>query len=288
VELQQLKYFETIARYENITKASKLLLVSQPSLSRTLKQLENELGVNLFDRYGRNIKLNRYGRAFFRKVHSALNSIEDGKKEIDDMKGKEPQNIKLMISSASGLIPDLLSSFREIHPNVRFSLFQNKNEYGSDDCDFSILSLYSYVLNKSSIPLRTEEIYLGVPNNHPLARKKSLNLIEVEKEPFISLKPNKDLRRITDIFCEYSGFKPNIVFESDEPSMVRGLIKAGLGIAFVPSISWTKLIGPSISLLHIDIPKCKRTIYLSWKEEKYFTKADKLFKSFTQKYFGNL
>ncbi|MHC6180348.1 LysR family transcriptional regulator [Clostridium sp. JNZ X4-2] len=288
MELQQLKYFETIAKYENMTKASKLLLVSQPALSRTLRQLENELGVKLFDRNGRTIQLNRYGKVFFKKVHSALSSIEDGKRELVDMKENKPQNIKLMVLSASGLIPDLLSSFREIYPKVGFSLFQNENEYGSDDCDFSILSSYSDILNKFSIPLRTEEIYLGVPNNHPLSCKKSINLIEAKDESFISLKPNKALRKITDIFCEHSGFIPNIVFESDEPSMVRGLIKAGLGVAFVPYISWTKLIGPSISLIHIDMPKCERTIYLSWKEGKYLTKSDYLFKSFTEKYFKEL
>lgn len=90
------------------------------------------------------------------------------------------------------------------------------------------------------------------------------------------------------MFCNYAVFKPNIFFESDDPSTVRGLIKAELGIAFVPQISCGKSTGSNISLLSITNPKCSMTITLSCPKDKYLTKSSRLFKEFAIEYFNHI
>ena len=85
MDLQQLKYFQTIARLEHVSRAAEELYVAQPSLSRAIARLEEELGVPLFDRQGRHIQLNHLGRAFLKYVEEAFDKLEEGKREVEDL-----------------------------------------------------------------------------------------------------------------------------------------------------------------------------------------------------------
>ena len=289
MDLLQLKYFKTVARLENVTKAANELYIAQPALSKSISQLEKELGINLFDRNGKYIKLNEYGKLFLAKVDIALNALEDGKREITDLQGKEFGEIQLIFLAASTIIPDLLSDFCKLHPNIRFQLFQHfPNEVGNSDFDLCISASHFEKQSENSMVLLNEEVYFAFPINHPLSNRKSISLKEVANENFISLKEGKPLRKITDDYCKKAGFKPKIIFESDDPATVRELIKAGQGVAFIPQISWGSSVGSSIVFLHIEEPVCRRTIYIEWNEKRYLSKASALFRNFALNYFKRL
>lgn len=89
-------------------------------------------------------------------------------------------------------------------------------------------------------PLITEEIFLVVPSGHRLSGRESIYLHEVKDEPFISMNTGYGFRHLTDEFCKEAGFTPHIAFEVDEPTVISDLIKQGLGIAFVPSLTLLK------------------------------------------------
>ncbi|BCN32667.1 LysR family transcriptional regulator [Anaeromicropila herbilytica] len=289
MELLQLKYFQTVARLEHMTRAAEELHIPQPALSKTISLLEKELDVLLFDRRGKYIYLNEYGKTFLKSVNQALTALENGKNELNDLSQKTFGDIKLVILSASSLIPDLLASFHKQYPHINFDLIQHHSSSVSPvTFDFCIYSSALKLENNNNIPLITEEIFLAVPSEHALAKRNSIRLNEVAHDEFISLKRGKDLREITDAFCKYAGFTPNIIFESDDPAMVRGLIRAGQGIAFMPSISWGGTTSSSIKLLHIEEPICERTISLSFSGERYLPLAARLFRQFTIDYFNNL
>ncbi len=289
MELLQLKYFQTVARLEHMTLAAEELHIPQPALSKTISSLEKELGVLLFDRRGKYIYLNEFGKTYLKRVDQALSALENGKHELEDLTGKELGDIKLLILSASPLIPDLLASFSKLHPHINFNLIQHfSTSVSITDFDLCISSSPLRINHITSLPLITEEIFLAVPLDHRFASRKSIKLLEVADDNFISLTRGKDLRTITDIFCNDSGFSPNIIFESDDPATVRGLIKAGQGIAFIPAISWGNYIGNSISLLHIEEPVCERTISLTFKTGHYLSQASCLFRQFTLDYFASI
>lgn len=289
MELLQLKYFQTVARLEHMTRAAEELHIPQPALSKTISHLEKELNVLLFDRRGKYIYLNEYGKAFLKRVDEALTSLENGKHELIDLSGKTFGDIKLVILSASSLIPELLSSFRKHYPHINFNLIQHfSNSVSPTDFDLCISSSALKLNNTNNIPLINEEIFLAVPAEHPLATRSSIRLNEVANDDFISLKRGKDLREITDAFCKYSGFTPNVIFESDDPATVRGLIRANQGIAFVPEISWGGSTGSSMTLLHLEEPICERTISLTFTPERYLPQAARLFRQFTIDYFAKL
>jgi DNA-binding transcriptional LysR family regulator len=289
MELLQLKYFQTVARLEHMTRAAEELHIPQPALSKTISLLEKELDVLLFDRRGKYIYLNEYGKTFLKRVDQALTALENGKNELNDLSGKTFGDIKLVILSASSLIPELLASFHKIHPNINFNLIQHfSNSVSPADFDLCIYSSALKLDNHNNIPLITEEIFLAVPSEHRLAKRDGIKLHEAANDDFISLKRGKDLREITDTFCKYSGFTPNVIFESDDPATVRGLIKAGQGIAFIPEVSWGGTTGSSMTLLHIEEPICERTISLASTAERYLPHAARLFRQFTIDYFTKL
>ncbi|WP_416100910.1 LysR substrate-binding domain-containing protein [Clostridium carboxidivorans] len=172
---------------------------------------------------------------------------------------------------------------------MNFNLIQHfSNSITRPDFDLCISSSPVKLNDIDSIPLITEEIFLAVPIEHPLAKRSSIKLTEVANDGFISLRRGKKLREITDTFCSYAGFTPHVIFESDDPATVRGLIRAGQGVAFIPAVSWGGSTGSSMVLLHIEEPVCRRTISLTYKAERYLPKAARLFRQFTIDYFAKL
>src|SRR5579859_128319 len=293
MEILQLKYFQTVARLEHMTRAAEELGIAQPALSQTIARLEAELGVPLFERMGRGIRLNQFGRAYAQRVERIFLEMEQGQRELADIAGGAQGQIELALSVATHLLPDLLSAFRQDHSAIRFRLSQHDVTTMAQQLNRGIydLCITSPPLQQSgvaSIALLTEDIHLAVPAGHPFAHRSQIRLPEVAEEAFICLKPEHSLRQLTDSFCQQAGFRPQIVFESDEPSIIRGLIKAGLGIAFVPALSWRGSIGAAVVEIPVAEPLCQRTIGLSWLASHSLSAAAQQFRDFAVHYFAQL
>lgn len=289
MELLHLKYFQTVARTEHMTKAAKQLNIVQPSLSRTITSLEKELGVELFTRNGKGIQLNSNGKIFLETVDETLSVLENGKKRLLDLNKKSDLEIKLLVSAGSNTLANLIVEFKKIYPNVTFKLHQHtSSDLDVNDFDFYISTTLEEIKNPTSITLLEEELLLCIPSNHSLACKSHIFLEEVSNESFIAFESNKPFRKISDTLCLYAGFKPNIVFESNVPSIVRELISAGLGISFIPKISWNLPSDDSIKFLHIIDPPCKRYLNISWEHDNYIGTYANLFRDFAVNYYSNL
>lgn len=284
MDLHSLRYFQTVARLENMTKAAEKLQISQPALSKLIGKLEMELRVQLFDRTGKYIRLNEFGKRFLAKVDLALQTLEDGKTELMDLAKKPIGTVVLFIHVGSYLLPDMITIFRQGHPEAEFKLLQHDpDRIASPAFDLCISSSTFKIVGTESIPLLTEEIMLAVPSGHRLADRKSVRLSELSEDGFISLKPGKQ-----HTLCRAAGFEPRIIYECDEPSMVRSLVREGLGVSFIPSITWGGSQGSSVVLLSIEEPLSKRTIEISWYANRYMTKVAREFKAFVQDYYRKL
>lgn len=140
MELSQLKYFRHTARTENITRSAAELHISQPALSKMIVTLEKDLGVKLFNREGKHIKLNDHGTVFLKYVEIALGALEDGRKELADVSGRMDGTLNISFDVASQLMPDLLKEFRDRHPEVTFHLLQHARNPTQMKFDFCITS----------------------------------------------------------------------------------------------------------------------------------------------------
>ncbi|MCM3634314.1 LysR family transcriptional regulator [Paenibacillus camelliae] len=289
MDLLSLRYFQVVANVQSMTKAAEILHISQPALSKMIKHLENELTVELFDRTGKYIRLNEYGRRFLEKVNLSLQTLEDGKQELLDLAERSVGTIVILVQVGSYLLPDMITKFRELHPGVQFKLLLHDQDAATYPLfDLCISSAPFRIPGTSAEQLLTEDIMLALPSDHRYAERKSIRLDELAKDGFISLKSGKRLRETTDLLCRTAGFTPQIVYECDDPAMVRSLVQAGLGICFYPAITWGKSGGTSVILLPIEDVSSKRTIEISWYSKRYMSNIARAFKSFVQEYYKQL
>ncbi|MEH7502175.1 LysR family transcriptional regulator [Neobacillus drentensis] len=290
MELLQLKYFQTVAGLEHMTKAAEELQIAQPSLSKTISRLEEDLGVPLFDRKNRQLRLNEYGKLFLDRVNRIFLELNEGKREIAERSEQGQSQITLAVSIPR-VLPELLSSFLKQYPDIKFqqvlrSTTSMKSQLEKAEIDFCISSVPIEGTDIVWEPLMTEEIYLIVPPEHRLSRREEIVLSEVKNDPFISMNTGFGFRNLTDAFCHEAGFIPNIAFEGDEPGVIGDLVRQGLGIAFIPEISWIHHTNPFPNKLRIIEPKCQRTIGLGWSKRRYLSDAAQQFRQYVTDYFS--
>lgn len=291
MEWQQLEYFKVTAELQHITLASQKLNLTQPALSRSIARLENELGVPLFDRQGRQIILNHYGKRFLEHVNIILLEYEEAKLEIQSMLNPEKGQVSLGFLHTLGesFIPELIRAFGLIHPGITFELHQNGTRALIDQLIRGEIDLcFSYPPeNSNKIEwnyLWDEELQLVVPVNHPLADENLITLEMLKNETFITFKLGFGLRKITDDLLTKAGICPKIAFEGEEVHTICGLVAAGLGIAIVPKIK-----GPdrdNISILHINSPEFRRNIGILNRKDGYLSPSTRLFLDFVIDYFN--
>ncbi|ANS76228.1 LysR family transcriptional regulator [Paenibacillus yonginensis] len=292
MEFLQLKYFQTVARLEHITKAAKELNVSQPSLSNSIQRLENRLGMPLFERHGRQIKLNAFGKTYLRRVEQAFLELEEAERELSDMAGLEHGVVSIAVSLPY-VLPTLLKQFLTLHPHVRIiqrqlgSAAEIRSELENAEIDFCISSTPVAGPDIEWLTLAEEDLCLTVPKGHRFASRKSIALREAADEPFISLSARTNFREITDAFCRQAGFEPHVAFELEEVSAIQTLVEMGLGITFTLPLSLgNRALNPGTVQLQITEPRCQRTFGIAWNRKHYLSQAALHFREFAVEFFG--
>jgi DNA-binding transcriptional LysR family regulator len=292
MDLLQLRYFRVVARREHMTKAAEELSIAQPSLSKTIRRLEKEIGVPLFDRQERSLQLNQFGKAFLEHVETIFSELEEGQRKVRDMAGLEYGKVSLIAASLPW-IPDLLHRFQVLHPSIHFRFSQcpfaqipQQLETGAYDFGFLSSPLVKPGIQWRS--LLTEEILLVVPSTHRLAGQKYIPLHEVAHEPVVIEKVGCGLRDLIDAFCQQAGITLSIPYEIDEPATLYEFVKAGLGVGFTPALMKQRANERVLSCIHLTNPTCERTLGLAWQEKRYLSQAALAFRQFVIEYFADL
>lgn len=269
MDVDELRWFLTLAGTEHVTDAAAALQVSQPTLSRALARLERELGAPLFDRHGRRLRLNVYGQTLREHAERAVGEIDQARAELADIADPDRGQVRLAFLHSFGawLVPDLLRGFRTEAPGVRFVLQQGYGEaivtaVREGRADLAVTSPRPAGGDLGWHRLQEEKLYLAVPPGHRLAARARVRLASAAAESFIALDPSTELRGLTDALCRRAGFTPAIAFESAELATVRGMVAAGLGVAVSPRPADAGEGGPVyVALADAD---ARRTIGLAW------------------------
>ncbi|MDE6624736.1 MAG: LysR family transcriptional regulator [Lachnospiraceae bacterium] len=265
MELQQLQYFLVAAQYEHITKAANSLHIAQPALSQSIKRLESELGVKLFDRKKGGIILSDSGRLLVEELKPIMKSLDSLPKKLADTAKKQHQTIHLNVLAASVLVTNCIIAYKAQHPDVNFHFLQSQFSMDYDLCITAALPRKNPAANQVVLE---EKFFLAVPANSKYARYKEIQLEEVSEEGFIVMADTRPIRSICDQFCLEAGFSPDIVFESMNFESVRSLISAGLGVGFWPEYSWESAEhSQNMVLLPIKSPECKRDIIITYNQQ---------------------
>ncbi|WP_150283972.1 LysR family transcriptional regulator [Rummeliibacillus sp. TYF-LIM-RU47] len=292
MEWQQLEYFQVLAKIQHMTKAAEKLSISQPALSRSIARLEMELGVPLFERQGRSIKLNRYGEIFVKRVHNIMREYQDGLHEIQELINPNHGEVYLgfLHTLGTNVVPDLIMHFRKQFPNIHFVLKQNHThsqlkQLKSGELDLCLLAEMNVEKPIEWMELWREELYAIVPISHPLADRKTITIFELANEPFVLLKKGYALRIQIDEALDQAGLTPTITFEGDEVATVAGFVAAGLGVSILPD---GEEINPKrMTKIKISDLKLERVIGMAWSLERYLSPGAKQFRQFILQYFKN-
>lgn len=286
MDLLQLKYFQEVAKHQHLTKAAQELNVSQPALSKMISKLEQRLGYQLFDRAGRQIRLNHLGEAYLKVVENVFHELQKGEKELAFLTEKQNELITVAVTIPT-ILPELLGGFLQKHPKARFRQYQAfaermNSQLESGEIDVGISTFPIEGENVEWYPIIEEEIFLAVPNSHPLADRDEIRLIEVKNDPFIVMPPGYGFRDMTEQFCSQAGFYPDFAFEGDETGVTYELVEKGLGVAFSPSlIRSSRLSSLKVKELRLTEPRCTRSVGLVWHKERAQTDTVKEFIAYT-------
>jgi DNA-binding transcriptional LysR family regulator len=289
LELTQLEYFLTVSRLQHMTMASKALSITQPALSHSISKLENELGVPLFERNGRNVRLNRYGMMFGKWVEQALQNIQNGMQEIEEWSNPETGVVSIAYLNILGvdLVPTLVRDYQLLHSKVRFEL--NQGNLGDIDeqlekgyADLVITSRESIMDNHKWLVIQTMPLYIVVSADHRFAERSSLSLMDLSGEPFVGLKNNCGLKATILSRFQHSGLTLASTYEAEDLATVAGFIKAGLGVSVLPKTLGLMLDG--LVWIPITDDGWFWEIGLKWREDRYLSPAAKRFIEYVELY----
>ena len=280
MDTDTLRWLQQVADGTTVTEVSEVESVTQSGVSRALARLEAQVGTPLLRRSGRTLRMTHAGAVFKPHLDALLHHLDDGIAAVSQLIDPDTGTVALAFQQSLGtwLVPDLARSFRAAHPGVRFQLTQVRDEPNSaaldgGNADLELGSRRSQNPLDADVHTRLialEPLRLALPREHPLARRRlaepgRVRLADVASDPFISLRSASALRRLTDDLCEQAGFRPDVIFEGDDLSNLRGFVAAGLGVAVVPAPragSPEAVPGP-VTYLEIADPGAVREIFLN-------------------------
>ncbi|MEB4784903.1 LysR family transcriptional regulator [Paenibacillus jamilae] len=290
MELLQLQYFLAVARLEHVTEAARSLHVTQSSLSKTIQRLEEDLGVPLFDRTGRKLRLNEFGSKFLHRAERALFELEQGKQELSDLSSPEHGTLELAVTTASTL-PNILREFRRKRPYIQFHVQMLTTQemvtlLHRGEVDFCLASPPVEGNDIECKIVCIDPILVAVPKGHRLADRNSVSLTELREEWFVGVKRGYGTRDLVDSVCMSEGFVPKYVYEGDEPARLSTLVEAEIGIAFIPSTARNSQ--EHLKYLQVENHELIREIALLWNRNRYISRAAQEFREIVVKYFATI
>lgn len=284
MELLQLRYFKDAAELENFSMVAKKNMVPQPSISKTIGKLEDELGVLLFDRQGKRITLNDNGRFFYKKISTALSSIDSG---IDHFKNHMHKDIKIYTQAGnrfvSLLTADFLYSTKDIFISSVNQLSSDKIKY-----DFTFMQPQKDMTGLNYEKLMDDPIVAVVSSENPLSNSSVLSIKDLANQQFVAYYRSINLRDFTDDFCRTEGgYTPNVAFESNDYSSIRYMISKNNGIGLMPEKFFRLQPYPNIKIIPLK-EQVFRTLVIAWDENIPLSNQAINFLQFTKNWFKNI
>lgn len=280
MELRQIRYFVEAAQLGHFTRAAERLRVSQPSLSQQIRALESELGVELFDRMGRRVRLTSAGEAFLVRARRILEEAESAKTEIQEfsdlLRGRV--TVGALQSAVGSALARLLVAFGELYPGVELNLREQQitdpmlEMLSAGELDLAVGHASGIEMPRglAASPLFTEDLVLIISPEHSLSERKRVSLAELRAEPFITFSAGSGIRNTLVAACLQEGFAPRIAFES---GATRTLVSQGLGVSLVPR-SFTEAEGPQVVTLEVlGTAPITRTVAIFWDERRRLAPA---------------
>ncbi len=285
MELRHLRYFEAVARHCHVTRAASELHIAQPALSKQISQLEQELGLALFDRVGRNVRLTEAGEALLPHARAVMAQVEASRAEMAERIGLRRGRATIGTTPTVGtqLLPKVLAAFNQRYPGIELRLHEAGVQTLLDLLetgltDVAIVTLPVEDAHLTVVPLFSEEMVVAVWRGHPLSALSSVQLRDLAKTAWVLSPENYELREATLVACQQAGFSPRVVLDGGEIDTLLRFVAAGLGVALVPRLAVQEV--QDLVALRVADQVLQRSLGLVWRGDRVASPAARALREF--------
>ncbi|MGG3466277.1 LysR family transcriptional regulator [Neobacillus pocheonensis] len=280
-----MEYFMAICEELHFTRAAEKLGISQPALSRQMRTLEDKLGVRLFDRLGKKIAITEAGEILLEQSGIIFSNIKSVYEQIEEL--QKVKKGKLIIGAMSEELSQLASVvFLELHrkwPQVQTKIFMSDNideKVFRNEIDIALSVMPIENDQLTNIPLYSEEYYLAVSDDHPLADRDIVELEEIRDLSLVLCPKNHKCRKLIDDAFTSVGFSNQPIIELTEVKSILSLVKAGMGATILPQTLLDSEKGETLKVIKIENPTICNEIAIVHHKEKYIGSAARSFIDF--------
>ena len=284
MEFNQLKYVCAIAETGSFSRAAERCQIAQPSLSQQVLKLEEDLGVRLFDRLGRSIRITEAGRAFLPHARAILAQMDSARSSVAGKNADVTGGVSVgaIPTIAPYLMPGYAAAFTRKYPDAKLRIVEETTPVlvtalRDLSIDLAILAIPLRHKDLELFPIRTEPLFAVLPKDHPRAAADSLQLKNLRGEPFVMLRDGHCFRDLSLATCTHARITPKIAFESDQFSSVLGMVAAGVGISFVPEMAIDR--NASCRYVRLSDARATRTIVAAVLRGRSFNRVQQAFLS---------
>ncbi|WP_024279123.1 LysR family transcriptional regulator [Xanthobacter sp. 126] len=293
MELRTLRAFVEVVRQGGFSPAAKVLNATQPTISKAVKQLEDELGVPLLDRIGHRSQLTAAGEIVYRRALTLLAEREGLVAELDDLRGLRRGSLRLGLPplGASTLFAPLFAVFRSRYPGIEIRL----TEHGSKRLEEMLIE-GEVELAGSLLPakegfdgqgVRCEPLMAVLPVSHPLAGRERVTMADLAGFPFILFEGGFALNQVLEDACARNGFAPQIAARSGQIDFIVEIAGAGLGVAFLPKTIAYQRRTPAVRLSELAEPGTEWHMAIVWRKGSYLSHAARAWLELTREVYGD-
>lgn len=298
--LRQLNYMLKVAEEQSFTKAAQKLNIAQPSLSQYILNLEQSVGITLFDRTTNPISLTHAGEVFAIKARDILRLHNELTVQMEDMAGLKTGKIKIGISQTGAhFIPKIFPYFYKKFPNVEIEMIEaSSSEEMEKWLQEGIVDLATLILpieseNLSYEIIQDEKMLVALPINHPMVKEAKkhthvkypqIALSALKDEKFILPKATQRSRAMFDTLFKEANFDPKILCETKTMDTANAIVASGIGVGFTLPQVIRADDKEKIALFTLNTPLTTRTLVLAYKREKYLPKIAHEFLSIAKKH----
>lgn len=287
--LNQLEYFQSVAKLQHFRQAAELLKISQPSLSRSMAALEQELNLVLFERQGRNVSLTKPGRVFLEHVNKILDEVHIAEYKMKQLAGSGGHiDIAYVFPLANYYIPHTVRTFLDIdkNKNVTFSFNQThtKDMVSGLKSDRHDVIFGSYVPDEpdiSFVPILSQDMVVITPLSHPLTSQSEVSCQVLTEYPLIGYDRYSGLGGFTNRFYKEHRMPVNIVCECPDENAIASLVAENFGIALVAHVD--AISQNSVKIIPLSDTQLSHTVYMGYLKDKYQIPAVKRFIQFIKR-----
>ncbi|KKC46124.1 MULTISPECIES: LysR family transcriptional regulator [Paenibacillus] len=294
MELRHLEYMLEIAKQESFTRAAEALHVTQPTISKTIAQLEQELGTPLFVRNGRKIKLTDAGQAILSQSQDIVRLAGSLKSELAELSGFKSGWIRIGLPPMVGatVFPKVVRMFLQEHPGLSIGLEEHgairvESEVAEGLLDAGLVLAPVREDLFDSFPILQENLCVVMERGHVLAGRPELSLQELREEAFVMYREDFALHAKIYEQCDALGFRPRVLMESSQWDLIYEMAAEGLGIALLPESICRRLDPSRVAAVPLVNPSIGWNIVMIWRRGQYLSFAAREWIRYAREHFGH-